>query len=183
MSETEKWMSMMSEKEKWMRRYSEMSLAERYRVKGNWDSVYTDAQKRTAPREFRYVQYHTGKIRREPSALYTTDEPAKKAKPAPKLANSAFPNCCTGTVVFGFGGSIVAGNSRNFTKVEEIMDSLLEIEEQYARSGYAFLSATTNNEQTLANEALEKAGFESSGWMSKKKHPETKVKLWWKPIN
>tara|TARA_R110000744_G_C19319844_1_gene557525 strand:+ start:50 stop:379 length:330 start_codon:yes stop_codon:yes gene_type:complete len=99
----------------------------------------------------------------------------------------SFPHCCTAQILCGFGQTYTAPESleANFTDptVEQIKSQIGVKLNASRTSRHAMLTATTNDQQTNANQALEECGFLSSDWMSKEQHPETKVKLWWFPIN
>ena len=95
-----------------------------------------------------------------------------------------FPACCTGKVMVGFGQTETAeygirpdGNELPVEKIKAEIGRHLNL-----MTGKPFLSAVTNDQQVNANQALEECGFLSSDWMSKRQHSETKVKLWWFPI-
>lgn len=91
--------------------------------------------------------------------------------------------CCTINIITGFGQTLTAeyGLDAEFT-----LDQLREEIRVKCRAakivGKAIVTAATNNEQVIANEALELEGFSSSPWCSKTQHPETQVKLWFKPL-
>lgn len=97
-----------------------------------------------------------------------------------------YPNCCTAKVLVGFGQTDTADYeirpAGNEMSVEVIKSRLGDRLNTCKNSGYAMLTCITNDQQVNANKALEECGFESSDWMEKDAHPETKVKLWWFPI-
>tara|TARA_R110000823_G_C15952958_1_gene502514 strand:+ start:2663 stop:2986 length:324 start_codon:yes stop_codon:yes gene_type:complete len=95
-----------------------------------------------------------------------------------------FPACCIGKVAVGFGQTNTADwgirPDDNKMSVKDIKSHIGDA--LNGMVGCAFLSAVTNDQQVNANQALEECGFLSSDWMSKDQHPETKVKLWWFPL-
>ena len=95
-----------------------------------------------------------------------------------------FPHCCTAKIIVDFGESDVAEGGAWPVTQEEIESYILGKIERYSQPfyGYATLVATTNNEQKTANKVLLKLGFKHSTWMSKKAHKNTKVRLWWYPL-
>ena len=103
------------------------------------------------------------------------------------MQTKAYPNCCTAKVLVGFGQTETAdwdirpdGNELSVLEIKASIGSELNA---YGMPNMAMLSCITNDQQVNANQALEELGFLSSYWMSKQAHPETKVKLWWFPIN
>lgn len=98
-----------------------------------------------------------------------------------------YPNCCTAKVIVGFGQTNTADHEirpvNNELSVGEIKRLIDERLNSYSIQQMATLTCITNDQQVNANKALEELGFYSSDWMSKKQHSETKVKLWWFPIN
>ncbi len=93
-----------------------------------------------------------------------------------------FPYCCTAKIVADLGESdIAAGGNQEVTK-KEVNDYLRKTEVSYRAYGFAVLVVTTNNEQAVANKILKERGYFHSKWMSKSNHPETKVRLWHKPL-
>jgi hypothetical protein len=96
-----------------------------------------------------------------------------------------FTGCCTAKILTGFGQTQTA--DWDFKP-----DGVLSVEVIKARLGKVLneimvydgvATVITNDQQANANQALEECGFLSSDWMSKKQHPETRIKLWWFPIN
>ena len=95
-----------------------------------------------------------------------------------------FPNCCTALVLVGFGQTDTADWEIRPDSELSAEDIKAELGEKLnTMRGKAMVTCITNNEQVNANKALEECGFLSSDWMSKEQHPETRVKLWWFPIN
>lgn len=94
-----------------------------------------------------------------------------------------FEGCCTAGIVVGFGQTNTAeyGRHAEYT-VTEIIAELTREEVLHKDLGYGILTCTTNNEQKNANKALKIAGWKHSRWCSKGSHPETKIRLWFKPL-
>lgn len=94
--------------------------------------------------------------------------------------------CCTASILCGFGGTNTSEEyilpDEPYKTAEEIKDEIDRLVHRRTINGEAVVTAITNDSQTLANEALEDYGFQSSGWLTKPNHPETKVKLWWFPL-
>jgi hypothetical protein len=91
-----------------------------------------------------------------------------------------FPFCCTGKILADFGDTVLSSGNKEPQTVEAVVEY---IEKQMAIQSYmAFMTAVTNSDQTAANIALRRLGFNCSNWMTKKQHPNTKVRLWWKAI-
>ena len=97
----------------------------------------------------------------------------------------AYPGCCTGVIIVGFGGSVVGEPEHNINgwKIDNTIEGLNKVKLHYENEGYAFLSAVTNSQQTEANKILKEAGFIKSRWMSKPNHPETQVATWFFELN
>jgi hypothetical protein len=49
-------------------------------------------------------------------------------------------------------------------------------------SGYAMVIAFTNDKQVEANAMLREVGFKGTRYAKKGLHPNTKLKLWWMPL-
>lgn len=103
------------------------------------------------------------------------------------MQTKAYPNCCTAKVLVGFGQTTTADfeirPEGNLLTVEQIKAQLGQSLNIQRMEGRAMVSCVTNDKQINANIALEECGFQSSDWMSKQNHPETKIKLWWFPLN
>ncbi len=92
---------------------------------------------------------------------------------------SGFPACCTGHVILELGGTGTgAGYYSNRDNTEQDIKAFIH-KSISAYPSHAFVAITTNNQQVLANKVLRELGASSSPWMSKKQHPETKVRIWW----
>jgi hypothetical protein len=95
-----------------------------------------------------------------------------------------FPGCCTAKILTGFGQTETAEYA---FRPENPEPSVEELKKEFgsrlnAYTGGAMFVVITNDEQVNANKALQECGFHSSYWMSKNNHPDTKVKLWWFPL-
>lgn len=86
-------------------------------------------------------------------------------------------NCCTASIMFGFGGTETADIDGYAYRPKAV-----ELIEYHRGEGEAVLIAFTNNEQKGANEMLKSLGFKRTKSMSKYRHPETKLILWWLPL-
>ncbi len=98
---------------------------------------------------------------------------------------TSFPFCCTAKILVGFENSSTAENDWNnpAPKTKEGLEKyILKEIKYYKEKGKAFLCATTNNEQKDIHLVLLKLGFFHSTWMGKRQHNETKVRLWWYPL-
>lgn len=93
----------------------------------------------------------------------------------------SFPFCCTAKIILDFGESRLSEGGAQLNTVASIKKYIKNQIKSFYNSGMAVFVAITNNEQVNANIALEQTGFLSSGWMGKKQHPESRIKLWWKP--
>jgi len=92
-----------------------------------------------------------------------------------------FPHCCTAHIMVDFGESYTAEGGAHSIKSSEIIKKLKFFCGMY--NYHALFVATTNNQQKTANKTLLKLGFSHSRWLSKKQHPNTKVRLWYISIN
>lgn len=93
------------------------------------------------------------------------------------------PGCCSAKLIVGFGGTVITsvGSARQPNK--GWLKHQLKQEIGYIkRDGNGLAVAYTNNQQTVANEVLQEMGFFNSGKVSKRKHPETQVIMWWLPL-
>ena len=100
------------------------------------------------------------------------------------LLTAPITGCCTGRIIYGFGHSYVASNGpiRGFP-VEDIKKELAELEGVYSRMGMAVVVITLNSDQTTEDKVLRDAGYSHSRWISKKQHPETKLRVYYKPLD
>ena len=94
-----------------------------------------------------------------------------------------FPYCCTGNIICGLGESRVAEGGTYHLSKQELKHWIENTVASRKRAGEAFIAVTTNNEQRVANSVLLELGFSHSPWMTKERHPETKVRIWWKHLN
>lgn len=115
----------------------------------------------------------------EPLSIIIDEE----IKPYRKPVIRNFPYCCTGVVIARFGES-VAAEGGEFDQNEVLLCGFIYNKLDELRDlGYAFASCTTNDEQHTTNMMLTDIGFKHSKWMIKGMHPETRVRLWWLPLN
>lgn len=98
------------------------------------------------------------------------------------MQNTGFPFCCTGEVIYKFGQSPTNATGHIVPKESELRAEIIEALNTYKAYGYAFICATLNQEQKVARKVLYNMGFKYSGWMSKTKHSETDVRLYWFPL-
>lgn len=99
-----------------------------------------------------------------------------------------FPACCTGVLMSAFGGYAAVGgveyDQDGREQPEQVIHRTVSATIQNAAfNGDAFVCVTSNNKQVRLNKILRELGFESTPWMSKKKHVNTKVRIWWYRIN
>ena len=90
-----------------------------------------------------------------------------------------FPMCCTALNIYGFGESATSPTSDGSSLTEGWLTDTLE---NAAEGGFGIVIAMTTDEQDEANKLFEKHKFQTSGWISKPRHPETRIKLWWKDV-
>ena len=99
------------------------------------------------------------------------------------MRSSEFPFCCTGSILGSFGENEHASGyysiERPLTAVH-IRERIKQ--EALANRGHAFICITSNDKQPVLNSVLRDMGFEHSKWMSKRQHPSTKVRIWWKHV-
>jgi len=89
-----------------------------------------------------------------------------------------FPGCCTAKICHDFGGSYLSAGITSDISKEKIADWLNKKIKEF--KGEQCLVIITNKDQEIANAVLLELGFKHSRWMSKKLHPESKIRLWWK---
>ena len=93
-----------------------------------------------------------------------------------------FHGCCTATILTGFGGTSTAEyGSYKQPNYSELRDEIVS-QLNSTPSKFAVVTATTNDQQTIANKVLEDLGFKHSKWMTKTQHSETKLRLWFMPM-
>lgn len=95
------------------------------------------------------------------------------------MKSQGFPGCCTATILYDFGGTKLSMGDR-FGKTKTQIRGYLRKKINELKN-YHCLVIITNNQQDAANEVLEELGFQHSKWMSKVPHPESKIRLWWRP--
>jgi uncharacterized protein YfdQ (DUF2303 family) len=92
-------------------------------------------------------------------------------------------NCCTAQIVYEFTKCVYNREKATFYDVDESSEKIVEylitqcIEKKHG--GWATITAITTNNQTEANKALKQLGWKHSRWMSKTRHTESKIRLWW----
>jgi hypothetical protein len=98
-----------------------------------------------------------------------------------------FTNCCNAYILYNFGETELnqVENDRAYGRQIDInVDVDKDMERQLLHNiqyyGDKLLTATTNNEQKTINKLLLKHNFKHTAWMSKRQHPETKLRLWWR---
>ena len=99
---------------------------------------------------------------------------------------SYFKNCCTAIILYDFGdtrtnnawvcrsGGVGTPRKEKYEVIKRQIENKIEV------AGHLMITAVTNNQQKAANKALKDCGFEHSTWMSKRQHPETRIRLWWR---
>jgi hypothetical protein len=93
---------------------------------------------------------------------------------------TGYPNCCTAYCIYSFGESFVSGTGAFQVSYESMK---AEMEYKIRNYGTRLLTAITNDDQSTIVRVLRDLGFEHSTWMSKRQHPETKIRLWWRRPN
>lgn len=99
-----------------------------------------------------------------------------------RVQTKQFPNCCNAAVIYGLGGTHTTLYGRKDFNSEALREELKKHIENYTASGYSMLCCTINSDQKDAQDVLEKMGFQGTGWMKKKVHPETCLQMYWKPL-
>lgn len=97
------------------------------------------------------------------------------------VEQTMFPRCCTGILVSNFGGY-----AADVTRERDSDVTRAALQKAIATgkvSGDAFVCVTSNNRQRKLNKILRELGFVSTPWMGKRKHVDTKVRIWWYRIN
>ncbi len=95
------------------------------------------------------------------------------------MKTASFPNCCTATVLYDFGGTHISGLDRQPTNENDLRTWIQE-RMRYATGSGRLYTAITNSDQKVAAKVLRGLGFSCTKWMSKQQHSETKMRLWWK---
>lgn len=93
-----------------------------------------------------------------------------------------FPHCCTAKILVDFGESTIAEGGDREVTYDEVLSFVKEQMSAWYNKYLAVFTAITNSEQSVANKVLTDLEFEHSDWMSKTQHQETKIRLWWKPV-
>jgi hypothetical protein len=97
---------------------------------------------------------------------------------------SGIESCCTARILSGFGAADAAlyPDQYNGLRFPNTKEALLNQMLTAKRSGNAVVIAFTNNKQKEGNALLREIGFKRTKWMSKTAHPNTKLRLWWFPL-
>ena len=96
-----------------------------------------------------------------------------------------FPYCCTARIIYDFGESNLAEGGdydQDPVKLKEYIEdtvSKYDGSRGYFSPAIGALIAITNNQQKVTNRVLRKMGFDHSTWITKKDHPESKIRIWW----
>lgn len=101
----------------------------------------------------------------------------------PNLKSETAYKTCTVQIIAGFGEEDTAYHSiRPDTAWSEDTLRNAIIRELHEHSRKAMVVAYTTQNQKLANKVFKALGFQHARWCSKKKHPETKLRMWWFPL-
>jgi len=84
------------------------------------------------------------------------------------------PHCCTAKMIIEFG-TWYFDLDAHITEIDTMCKTI-------KAEGNACVIACTTSAQKVTNKALRKCGFTRSRWMSKKRHPETKLAVWTKVL-
>lgn len=90
---------------------------------------------------------------------------------------TSYDGCCNAYILYDFGGTALSAGYRGDRDIGVMRVELARLIRDYGRK---MLTAITNDDQKVANALLRELGFRHSPWMSKRQHPETKVRLWWR---
>ena len=63
--------------------------------------------------------------------------------------------------------------------LEELREEIKQLRRDKRDLGFAFIMCTINDQQPQAQAMLEEMHFQHTPWMSKGRHPETKVRIYW----
>lgn len=92
-------------------------------------------------------------------------------------------NCCSAKLIYGFGGTITAMHGpRGHHHKGDLKRGIKEAISTIRRNGNGLVVAYTNQQQTVANQVLQELGFHNTGKVSKRKHSDTKLIMWWLPL-
>ncbi|AUX83638.1 hypothetical protein FDJ32_gp09 [Pseudomonas phage NV1] len=98
------------------------------------------------------------------------------------VAQVDYPSCCTGDILIGFGKTNTGDGRSQLNRIGMTHMSLANDVAERMRNaryqGIAFLSCAINSDQVIANQVLRELGWKPSKWLSKRNHPETKVRHW-----
>ena len=98
------------------------------------------------------------------------------------MENEGLTYCCTGELFGKLGESMVATGGSAVPDLEPLKEEIRQLRRDKRDAGYAFIMCTVNSQQPQAIQMLEELFFQSSGWMGKTRHVETKVKIYWYPL-
>lgn len=90
-----------------------------------------------------------------------------------------FPYCCTAKVLCDFP---VDDDFADNEDVKGIDDWIRRNVHYCVHDGVGLITATTTNQQKIVRLLLKKHGFKSTKYFSKDMHEETRLKLWYLPI-
>lgn len=94
-----------------------------------------------------------------------------------------FPGCCTAKILTGFGQSDTAeyayrpAHGMSFEDMYAECESMIEVQKRGGR--VALIFATTNSDQKMGEQVLEKLGFQRTLEVSKSQHSDKTVTGWW----
>lgn len=94
-----------------------------------------------------------------------------------------FPGCCTAKILTGFGQSDTAeyayrpARDITFEQMYAECESMIEVQKRGGR--VALIFATTNSDQKMGEQVLEKLGFQRTLEVSKTQHSDKTVTGWW----
>lgn len=94
-----------------------------------------------------------------------------------------FPGCCTAKILTGFGQSDTAeyayrpAHGMTFEQMYAECESMIEVQKRGGR--VALIFATTNSDQKMGEQVLEKLGFQRTLEVSKTQHSDKTVTGWW----
>ena len=92
--------------------------------------------------------------------------------------------CCTATLLYDFGESEVSEGGPYESDFETELSNTIDIINRYLLfRDKACLMAITNSEQSVANKVFTTLKFRHSAWMTKDAHKETKIRIWWLPLD
>lgn len=90
--------------------------------------------------------------------------------------------CCTGEIFGKMGETYAAQGGAGTPDLEVLKEEIRQLRRDKRNAGYAFIMCTVNDQQPQAIAMLEELHFQSTPWMGKTYHAETKVKIYWYPL-